>query len=99
MDEKGQSVTLKIANRDYSLTAASPEQEQLMRLAAKDVNDMYDKFNARFPETGTEDKFVFVAVQEAVGKFHTKALLAQMERELNALRQELESYLEGTEKR
>ena len=41
----GQSVKLKIAGKEYSLTAASEEQEQLMRLAARDVNEMLDRFN------------------------------------------------------
>ncbi len=95
----GQSVKLKIAGKDYALTAASPEQEQMMRLAAKDVNEMLEKFNSRFPETDMEDKFAFVAVQEAVGKFVAKARLSQMGGELSALSGELEAYLEGTEKR
>ena len=95
----GQSVKLNIAGREYSLTAASPEQEQMMRLAAKDVNEMLDKFNARFPETDTLDKYAFVAVQEAVGKYYAKALLSQIGSDVSALSQELDAYLEGKEKR
>ncbi len=95
----GQKVKLKIAGKEYPLTAVTPEQEQMMRLAAKDVNEMLDKFNARFPETDLEDKLAFVAVQEAVGKFYTKAILARVKSEANSLLSELESYLEGREKR
>ncbi len=95
----GQSVKLKIAGREYPLTAVSPEQEQMMRLAAKDVNDMLDNFNARFPETDLVDKFAFVAVQEAVGKLYAKALLSRHAGELSALSEELDSYLKGKEKR
>ncbi len=95
----GQSVKLKIAGKEYSLTAASEEQEQLMRLAARDVNEMLDRFNEKFVETDIVDKFAFVAVQEAVGKFYMKARLSQMGAEVSSLSSELSSYLEETDKR
>lgn len=95
----GQSVKLKIAGKEYSLTAASEEQEQLMRLSARDVNEMLDRFNEKFVETDIVDKFAFVAVQEAVGKFYMKARLSQMGAEVSSLSSELSSYLEETDKR
>lgn len=95
----GQSIKLKIAGKEYSLTAASEEQEQLMRLAARDVNEMLDRFNEKFVDTDMVDKFAFVAVQEAVGKFYMKARLSQMGGELSSLSSELSSYLEETDKR
>ena len=95
----GQSVKVKIAGKEYSLTAASEEQEQLMRLAAKDVNEMLDRFNERFVETDMVDKFAFVAVQEAVGKFYMKARLSQMGGEISSLSSELEAYLGEVDKR
>ncbi len=95
----GQSVKLKIAGKEYSLTAASEDQEQLMRLAAKDVNEMLDRFNERFVETDMVDKFAFVAVQEAVGKFYMKARLSQMGGEISSLSSELEAYLGEVDKR
>ena len=64
----GQKVTLKIGGRDYSLTAESEELEQMMRLAAVDVDKSLTQFNARFPDTSLEDKLIFVAVQETVRK-------------------------------
>ena len=94
----GQSIKLKIAGKEYSLTAASEEQEQLMRLAARDVNEMLDRFNEKFVDTDMVDKFAFVAVQEAVGKFYMKARLSQMGGELSSLSSELSSYLEETDK-
>ena len=95
----GQSIKLKIAGKEYSLTAASEEQEQLMRLAARDVNEMLDRFNEKFVDTDMVDKFAFVAVQEAVGKFYMKARLSQLGGELSSLSSEVSSYLEETDKR
>ena len=34
---EGQSITLKIAGKEYPLKARNPEAEQLMRLAAEDI--------------------------------------------------------------
>ncbi len=95
----GQSIKLKIAGREYSLTASSEEQESLMRLAAKDVNEMLDRFNGQFIETDMIDKFAFVAVQEAVGKFYMKAKLLRMGEDVSSLSSELKAYLEGIDKK
>ena len=83
----GQKITLKIGGRDYPLTAESEELEQMMRLAAVDVDKALTQFNARFPDTSLEDKLVFVAVQETVRKD-----------EVLSLDSRLASYLEGIDK-
>ncbi len=95
----GQSVKLKIAGREYSLTASSEEQEGLMRLAARDVNERLDKFNGQFVETDMVDKLAFIAEQEAVGKFYMKAKLQRMGEDVSSLSSELEAYLEGIDKK
>ena len=91
----GQRVNLKIAGKEYELDAASPEMEQMMRLAAADVNGMLEKFDSRFPDTSMVDKFAFVAVQEAVGKLYAKQKFDIVKSELGSLHDELGSYLEG----
>ena len=39
----GQKVNIKIGERSYSLTAATPEKERVFRLAADSVNRRYDE--------------------------------------------------------
>ena len=51
-----QRIRLVIAGREYPLEAESPEMEQLMRLAAEDVNSMLKKFDEQFPTTPFEDR-------------------------------------------
>lgn len=94
----GQKVTLKIAGKTYNLEAETPEVEQLMRKASAEVNEMLEDFSMRFPEAGLEDKFAFVAVQQAVGKFYAKMKFDAVKTELGSLHQELGSYLEGIDK-
>lgn len=92
-----QSITLKIAGKEYPLKASSPEMEQLMRIAADDVNAMLAKFDARFPDRKLEDKLAFVAIQEAVGKLSAQRKNSRIVEEVSTLHGDLAAYLEGIE--
>ena len=90
-----QDITLKVAGKSYSLSAASPEMEQLMRLAAQDVSAMMTKFDARFPDSSPEDKLVFVAIQEAAGKLSAQKKMSRLVEEVQTLESDVAAYLEG----
>ena len=45
-----QSITLKIAGKDYPLKAATPEMEQIMRIAADAINKRLAQYDAKFPD-------------------------------------------------
>lgn len=94
-----QDITLKVAGKPYRLSAASPEMEQLMRLAAAEVSEMVTKFDARFPDSSPEDKLVFVAIQEAAGKFSAQKKMSRLVEEVEALQGDVASYLEGITKK
>ena len=90
-----QSITLKIAGKEYPLKATSPEMEQMMRLAAEDVNAMLVKFDAKFPDKPVADKLAFVAIQEAVSKINAQRKASRVVEEVTALQNDLASYLDG----
>ena len=94
-----QDITLKVAGKPYRLSAASPEMEQLMRLAAADVSEMVTKFDARFPDSSPEDKLVFVAIQEAAGKLAAQKKMSRLVAEVEELQGDVTSYLEGITKK
>ncbi|MBR6875344.1 MAG: cell division protein ZapA [Bacteroidales bacterium] len=94
-----QDITLKVAGKPYRLSAASPEMEQLMRLAAAEVSEMVTKFDARFPDSSPEDKLVFVAIQEAAGKLSAQKKMSRLVEEVEALQGDVNSYLEGITKK
>ena len=94
-----QDITLKVAGKPYRLSAASPEMEQLMRLAAADVSEMVTKFDARFPDSSPEDKLVFVAIQEAAGKLSAQKKMSRLVAEVEELQGDVMSYLEGITKK
>ena len=93
-----QDITLKVAGKSYNLSAASPEMEQLMRLAAQDVSAMMTKFDARFPDSSPEDKLVFVAIQEAAGKLSAQKKMSRLVEEVQTLESDVAAYLEGMKK-
>lgn len=93
-----QDITLKVAGKPYKLSAASPEMEQLMRLAAADVTAMMTRFDARFPDSSPEDKLVFVAIQEAAGKLSAQKKMSRIVKEVEALQGDVAAYLEGMRK-
>ena len=93
-----QDITLKVAGKSYSLSAASPEMEQLMRLAAQDVSAMMTKFDARFPDSSPEDKLVFVAIQDAAGKLSAQKKMSRLVEEVQTLESDVAAYLEGMKK-
>lgn len=94
-----QDITLKVAGKPYRLSAASPEMEQLMRLAAADVSEMVTKFDARFPDSSPEDKLVFVAIQEAAGKLSAQKKMSRLVAEVEELQGDVTNYLEGITKK
>ena len=93
-----QRIRLVIAGREYPLEAESPEMEQLMRLAAEDVNSMLKKFNEQFPTTPFEDRLMFAAVREAAGKLLSQRNMRRLADEADSLRRDLDAYLDGEEK-
>ena len=93
-----QNITVQVAGKTYPLKAQSPEAEQFMRYAADSVNSMLAQFNERFPGKPVEDKLVFVAIQQAVGKITAQSQLAALKAEISALKAELSDYLSKEEK-
>lgn len=93
-----QRIKLVISGREYPMEAESPEMEQLMRLAAEDVNELLKKFNEQFPTTPFEDKLMIVAVREAAAKLLSQRNMRRLENEADSLAQDLGAYLDGNEK-
>lgn len=92
-----QTITLKIAGKDYVLKAKSPEAEQMMRLAAEDINAMLDRYNADYPDKSELDKLAFVTLTQAVGKISAQRAAARLANDLDALDDKLGAYLAGIE--
>lgn len=93
-----QSITLKIAGKDFPLKAQSPEVEQIMRLAAEDVNGRLAKYVQMYPDKSLEDKLALVCLNEAINMLSLKRRLGALSTEAENLKTQTDNYLSGIEK-
>ena len=94
-----QSITIKIAGKDYPLKANSPEMEQLMRLAAESINQKLAAYDAKFPDKTLVDKLSFVALNETVSRMSYQKRLASAGDEAKALLSRTDAYLDSIDKK
>jgi len=90
-----QSITLKIAGREYSLKVQSPEMEQLMRLGAESINRTLAVYDQRYPDKSLVDKLAFVTLREAVSRLSTERRMTAASDEVKTFETEMASYLDG----
>ncbi len=94
-----QSITLKIAGKDYPLKATSPEMEQLMRLAAETINQKLAVYDAKFPDKTLVDKLSFVALNETVSRMSYQKRLSSVNEEAKRMLSQTSSYLDDIDKK
>lgn len=89
-----QSVTIRIAGKEFPLKATSPEIEQMMRLAAEHINQKLAEYDSRYPDKALADKLAFVALNETVTKISFRRRLEALEDEIRKMTGETDSYLD-----
>ena len=94
-----QSITIKIAGKDYPLKANSPEMEQLMRLAAETINQKLAVYDAKFPDKTLVDKLSFVALNETVSRMSYQKRLSSVNEEAKRMLSQTSSYLDNIDKK
>ncbi len=93
-----QSITIKIAGNEYPLKAASPQIEQMMRIAAETINKKLNAYDAKYPNKSLADKLSFVALNETVGRLALQKKLENATEEARKLQEDMEAYLKNMEK-
>ena len=94
-----QSITIKIAGKDYPLKATSPEMEQLMRLAAETINQKLALYDAKFPDKTLVDTLSFVALNETVSRMSFQKRLSSVSEEAKRMLSQTSSYLDSIDKK
>lgn len=94
MDQK---ISIKIAERTFYLTAASPEQEELIRAAAEAVNRRLDAYTRKNPGKALIELMSMVALNECVCRISCQRDLDARKGEAERLSSDLESYLANIE--
>ncbi len=94
-----QNITIKIADRPYSLKVNSPEQEELIRKAADELNRKVRAYQDKLPGKGTVELLSFAALNVCMANISLKDQLSEHAREEEVLARELEGYLENIDKK
>ena len=90
-----QRVKIKIAGREYALSAESEQQEQNMRLAAEAINSQLSKLDISFPTASPDEKLAFVALNESVQRMGFQMALESLKGEADDLGRRLDTYLQN----
>ena len=93
-----QNITIRLGDRPYSLIATSPEQEQLIRKAAEEVNRRTKVYQDRTPEKPMLELMSFAALNICMGNLTLQENFRNMSSEEQRLARELEGYLENIDK-
>ena len=91
------SITIKITGKEYPLKVATPETEQLMRVAAEAVNKKIALYDAKYPNTDLVDKLAFVTINEAAARLVAQRKLSKLEADEKSLFELTHSYLDSIE--
>ena len=90
-----QRITIKIAGQDYTLKAATPEHEELIRKAAETINAKIAAYTSKFPSRAMTDIMSFVALNESISNLALQKKLDGINAEVKSLTEATESYLKN----
>ena len=80
-----QSITIKIADRPYSLKVTSPEQEEVIRKAAEEVNRKISAYQDRMPGKGMVELLSFAALNVCMSNINLQEQLKMLAQEEQGL--------------
>ncbi len=90
----GQKISVKIVDRTFSLTAASPEQERVFRMAADSVTRRYQDLAQRFVGKQPVELMAMVALNESIGRIDAQSESRQAREDVSVISKELGQYLD-----
>ena len=93
----GQKITLKIAGRDYSLTAQSEEQEATLRRAADAINSRLDAYTLSHPGKTALELMSLVALNETLFRMSVQKEIEELKSGEKQLAQDISRYLSDIE--
>lgn len=96
--EQEQKIKIVIADKDFMIAVRSPEQEEMMRDAAKYLNKGISFLMTKFPGKTMTDILSLVALNVATDRIRQTKISAEMEKEIEALHRDTSAYLSDIEK-
>ena len=95
MDQK---ISIKIVDRTFNLSASSPEQEEVIRLAADAINRRLDGYTRKNPGKTLVELMSMVALNECACRIFLQRDIESRDAEAGQLVSDLANYLANIEK-
>ena len=95
MDQK---ISIKIADRTFSLTASSPQQEEVIRLAADAINRRLDNYARKNPGKTLVELMSMVALNECACRISFQRDIDARKAEAEQLGKDMADYLAQIQK-
>ncbi|MBR1872610.1 MAG: cell division protein ZapA [Bacteroidales bacterium] len=89
-----QRIKIRIAEREYSMKASTPQSEELIRLAATSINSRINGYLAKYPDKPMTDILSFVALNEVINGISMQRKLDSAKAEAERLKSLTDSYLD-----
>ena len=92
----GRDITIRIAGKGYRIPVESPDQEEVLREAAKIVNGQMDRqLRMNVTDRSSEDLLAMAALTISSGYVMQKREIERRKEEETQLHREIEGYLEN----
>ena len=88
-----QKISVKIAGRQFNLTAETPELEEIYRLAAEAISARFSSYSLNHLGKQDYELMTMVALNEAVMRISIQKEKEKSDKEQKALERDLEKYL------
>ncbi|MBO5418651.1 MAG: cell division protein ZapA [Bacteroidales bacterium] len=93
-----QSINIKIADSVFPLKVSSPEQEEVIRKAAAEINAAIRHWLEKHPEKKLSEILSLVALKLCINNISLQKQLLAMNEEEGKLSKEIEAYLNEIDK-
>ena len=94
-----QSIKIQIAGYPYPLKVNSPEQEEYIRKAAKEINRQIEAYQSKLPNKSLIEILSIMSLNVCVTNLSISKQLKEMKEAEASLAKEIEAYLENIDKK
>ena len=93
-----QSIKIQISGHTYPLKVNSPEQEEYIRKAAKEINRQIEAYQNKLPNKSLVEILSIMSLNVCVTNLSLSKQLKEMKEAEESLAKEIEGYLENIDK-
>lgn len=93
-----QSIKIQISGYTYPLKVNSPEQEEYIRKAAKEINRQIEAYQSKLPNKSLVEILSIMSLNVCVTNLSLSKQLKEMKEAEESLAKEIEGYLENIDK-